>query len=103
MAEAAFGQIGDEEPLVIHDEPEADFGADLPENVAHHWIEEKLAELVLNRCDGFTHEARIVTGVFVCPESANKRITHLPNDPFAILGIGEKPVHSEQRGAASAL
>ena len=57
---------------------------------------EEGAAIFLNRCDGFTHEARVVAREFVRPKIADERIFDLPDDPRAIVGVGEHAIHAEQ-------
>jgi hypothetical protein len=61
MADFAFGQVGDEQPLVVHDEREAHLAFDLAKNVPHDGIQHKLAA-----DKGFDH----FSTVRVSPKSA---------------------------------
>lgn len=60
MSKLAFGQVGDEQPPVVHDEGNIHFLFYLPQNVTNHRIQKELAELVLNRGNRLAFEPLIV-------------------------------------------
>ena len=101
MAQGSFGEVGDENSFVVHDEGETDPVPNLPENVANHRIQQELAELVLDRRDGFALEAWIVGLVFLSPKRPDKRIAHLIDDPASIVGVGEESIYPEQGGVGA--
>lgn len=94
--EFAFGQVGDEHAAGVHQEAKINLGFDLAKNVPDRRVHQELADFVLNRCDGFADEARIVAGEFLRPEFAHERVINLAHDPRAIFRVGEHPVHPEQ-------
>jgi hypothetical protein len=63
MADLSFGQVGDKKASIVHGEPKVHTLFDLAENVANDGIQKKLAEFVLNRCNGLTLKARVIKGV----------------------------------------
>src|SRR6185436_2455622 len=72
MAEAALGEVGDEQSPVVHDERNTHLGFNLAENVADHWIHEKLPNLILNRRNGFAPEPLVIAFILVCPKGADE-------------------------------
>ena len=94
MADLAFGEVGDEDALLIHDKGNAHFAAHLADNVAQGRGEEQLTDLVLDRGDGLALEAGIPAFVFVLPEVTEERIVHLSDHPVAVDGVGEQAVHA---------
>lgn len=95
-AEFSFGKIGDEDAAGIHHEWDAHLGAHLAEDVANNRVQQKLADLVLDRSDGLALEPRIVSLKFVEPKLLHKWIAHFRHDSAAILRIGEHSVDAEQ-------
>lgn len=93
---AAFGEVGDENAGVVHDEWDADPVAHLPEDVANDGGGEQGTDFVLNRGDGFAHKTGIVASEFLFPELADEGVSDLLDDPTTIVGINEHPVHAEQ-------
>lgn len=98
MADLAFGKVGDEDAAFVHDKGDAHLVAHLADDVADDGGEEQLAGLVLDRGDGFAHEARLPAFVFVLPEVAQERIGDLVHHPAAIGRVGEKAVETEEGG-----
>ena len=97
MTEFTFRKVGDEQASVVHQERDAHTILHLAENVANDRTGQELAELVLNRGDGFSLKARVVAGVFLLPERPDERVFDLADDPGAIRVVGQQPVHAEQR------
>ena len=83
MAKLSFGEICNKQAALVHDEWDAHFRFDLAKNVANHWIEKKLTELVLDWRDGLALEARVVARIFLRPKRTNERVFDLANDPTA--------------------
>ena len=60
MAKLAFGQVGDEQPSIVHDEGDVHFLFDLAQNVPNHRIQKELADFVLDRRNGLALEPLVV-------------------------------------------
>jgi hypothetical protein len=95
-AEAAFREVGNEDAFAVHHKRNAHLAPHLAENVAHHGIEQKLPELVLNRRDGLALKARVVALVFLRPKRAHERVAHMAHDSPPVGAIREEAVHAEQ-------
>ncbi len=59
-SDAAFAEVRDEDASGVHHEGDAHFVSHLAEDVANDGVLQELAELVLNRGDGFALESRVV-------------------------------------------
>src|ERR1035437_6612501 len=102
MAETPFGEVCDEEPFIVHDEGNLHFRFDLAQNVADDRIQEKLAELVLNRCDGLTLEALVIPLILLRPKRPDERVFDLTDDLGTEVWIGQQPIDT-QKGRVSAI
>ena len=69
----------------------------LHHSVTDDRIQEKLAKLVLDRCNGFALKARFVACIFLRPKGPDERVFDLPDDPGAIPFVGEHSVDSQKR------
>jgi hypothetical protein len=96
VAQPAFGQIGDEQASVVHQELETDLALHLAENVADHRTEEKLADFVLDGRNRLPLEAGIVAGVFAFPEFPDEGVFDLPDYPGAVNIVREQPINAQQ-------
>ena len=79
MSKLAFGQVGDEQPLIVHDEGNVHFRFDLAQNVPNHRIQKELADFVLDRRDGLAFEPLVVVLIFLRPKRPDERVFDLPD------------------------
>src|SRR5271165_4961893 len=92
LAEAAFRKIADHNRTLVHQAAEGDGAARLRQHVAQARHHERLADLVLDRCDRLAAEAVGISGVLILPKCADDRITDMMRDErhpglsFWILG-----------------
>jgi hypothetical protein len=47
VAKTPFGEVGDEQLSIVHDERNAQFGFALAQDIPHNWIQKELANSVL--------------------------------------------------------
>ena len=98
MAKLSFGQIGDEQPAIVHDEADIHFGLHLPQNVANHRVQKELADFVLDRRDGFPLETLVVILILLGPERPDERVFDLPNYFGPVCVICEQPIDAQKGG-----
>ncbi len=98
VAHAALAEVGDEDAGVVHDEGDGDAVPHLAEDIADDGRLEQGTDFVLNRGDGFPHEAWIVGFELLLPELADEGIADLFDHPTAISRINEHPIDAEQGG-----
>lgn len=98
MPELAFGQVGDEQPPVVHDERDVHPLPHLAKDVADDRVQEELAHLVLDRRDGLPPEPLVVALVLLGPERPDEGIFYLPDDLRAVRLVGQHPVDAEEGG-----
>ena len=96
MSEPAFGQVGDEQPSVVHDEWNVHFLFDLAQDVSDHRIQKELADLVLDRRDGLALEALVISRIFLRPKCPDERVFDLPDHFGAVCVIREHPVDAQK-------
>ena len=65
MAKLAFGQVGDEEPAIVHDKWNIHFFLDLAQNVTNDRIQKKLPKFVLDRRNGLAFEPLVIVRIFL--------------------------------------
>jgi hypothetical protein len=97
VAETPLGEVGDEQAPVVHHERETQLASDLAQDVSHHWIQQELTELVLDRGNGLAFEPLVVAGVFLRPEGADERVFDLADDSFPEPVLSEQPVDGQER------
>src|SRR5262249_37925203 len=97
LAELAFGEISDEDSLVIHHEAQINLALYLAEDVPDRRVHEKGAELILNRCDRLALETWIVVLKFVKPKRAKHWISDLLHHPLAVSGVDEDTTGTQER------
>ena len=98
VSKLPLGQVGDKQPLVVHDEREAHFALHLPQDVPNHGIQEELPELVLDGRDGLAPEPVVVAGIFGGPVVADEGVFHLAHHPSSVVVVGEQAVDAKQGG-----
>ena len=98
VADLALGEVGDEDAALVHDKGDAHFVAHLADDVADDGGEKQLADLVLDRGDGFAHEARLPALVFILPKVAQEGIIDLIDHPSTIGRVSEQAIESKKGG-----
>ena len=78
FAQAAFGEIADDNRTLVHQAAEADSAARLRQHVAQARDHERLADLVLDRRNCLGAKVVAVAGIFVDPEGAHDGVANVP-------------------------
>ncbi len=99
LPNTALGDIHQEYLALVHGLPDIKGIFRLPHNAAHERIRHELPDLVQNRGNGFTAEARGVPGKLCAPEVPQVRISQRCYNPLAPLRIGEESGHVKESGA----
>src|ERR1035441_5489735 len=102
MAETPFGEVCDEEPFIVHDEGNLHVGLHLAQNVPNNRIQEKLTELVLNRCDGLALKALVIPLILFGPKRPDERVFDLTDHFGGEVWIGKQAVDA-QKGCVPAI
>jgi len=94
MPNASFREIGDEKTLCVHDERNFNPVPDLTQYIPDDRIQQKLAELVFEWRNCLTLEGGSYPPYSFVQKSRRNGSLNLPDDPFPIRFISEKPIHA---------
>ena len=80
LAKPAFGEVADHDRALVHEAAQGDGALGLRQHVAQARLHQRLADLVLDRGDGFGAETVAIAGILVEPERAHHRIADMVRD-----------------------
>ena len=100
LAESALGQVADDDGALVHQAAEGDGALGLGQHVAQARHHQRLADLVLDRGDGFAAEMFRPAFVFVDPERSHDRVGHMVVDKANPEGLVDEQAGEHEQGGA---